>query len=176
MEAKVKIRKTIKGHEVGFKIDNQTFYLGELLPEEGMTSYKYAQWYKGCLETAFKKLHESYASPLLLDRISDSEIETDIFAILEDHGINPMVAPICYDAIMTVMRDRLGSEGWISVEDRLPEKRKIGSGERSPILVATEEGNVFATTYTGLGWANLYNQTVTHWQPLPKPPNKEEKI
>jgi len=56
MKPKVKIRKTLDGHQVEFKIDNQTFYLGEQLSEKGMTSYEYAKWYKKQLETAFEKL------------------------------------------------------------------------------------------------------------------------
>lgn len=59
---------------------------------------------------------------------------------------------------------------WISIEDRLPEKQRIGIAD-NPIIVSTKEGNVFATSYCSLGWANIYNQTVTHWQPLPQPPS-----
>lgn len=60
--------------------------------------------------------------------------------------------------------------GWISVEDRMPEKQRIGIAD-NPIIVSTKEGKIFATSYCSLGWANLYGKEVTHWQPLPSPPS-----
>jgi hypothetical protein len=53
---KTKIRKTEKGHQVGFSIDHQTFYLQEQLPEEEMNSLEYARWYEKQLKIAFKRL------------------------------------------------------------------------------------------------------------------------
>lgn len=43
---------------------------------------------------------ESLSKTTPIQAESQSEKETAIFAILEDHGINPMVAPICYDDII----------------------------------------------------------------------------
>lgn len=50
---KTKIRKTEKGH--------QTFFLQEQLPEEGMTSLKYARWYEKQLKLAFKSLIKNHS-------------------------------------------------------------------------------------------------------------------
>jgi len=53
---KTKVRKTEKGHQVGFTIGVQTFFLKEQLPEEGMTSLKYSKWYEKQLKVAFENL------------------------------------------------------------------------------------------------------------------------
>jgi hypothetical protein len=57
---------------------------------------------------------------------------------------------------------------WISIEDRLPEKYQT-------VLVIFNKNNVDTAIYTG----NCFIDTccsckiylVTHWMPLPKPPN-----
>ncbi len=54
---KTKIRKTEKGHQVGFTIGHQTFYLQEQLPEDGMTSLEYSKWYEKQLKLAFENLN-----------------------------------------------------------------------------------------------------------------------
>jgi hypothetical protein len=43
---------------------------------------------------------------------------------------------------------------------------------RNEVIVATKEGRVFATIFTGLGFANLNSRTdeVTHWMPMPDHP------
>lgn len=53
---KTHIRETEEGHQVGFSIDHQTFFLQEQLAEEGMTSLEYAKWYQKQLKIAFKRL------------------------------------------------------------------------------------------------------------------------
>ena len=69
---------------------------------------------------------------------------------------------------------------WIKVEDRLPEnegtylvyKKRCGrviSGDYHDI------GHYWANhTQDGYHWVNLHeDEIVTHWQPLPEPPNGE---
>lgn len=56
MKATTKIRKTLAGHQAGFTIGVQTFYLQEQLSEKGYTSFQQAKWYKEQLRTAFKNL------------------------------------------------------------------------------------------------------------------------
>ena len=50
---KIKINKTIKGHQVQFSIGNQTFRLQEQLQDDGLSSKEYAKWYKKMLKAAF---------------------------------------------------------------------------------------------------------------------------
>lgn len=65
---------------------------------------------------------------------------------------------------------------WISVSERLPEDGQV-------VLIFVADGFFGAYTtvsyYRGNGriksWNNIYlNETVTHWQPLPKIPNQGE--
>lgn len=62
---------------------------------------------------------------------------------------------------------------WISVEDRLPEND-------DHVLAATQnkrgEYNIVKAYYHhGLGcWAAGMNSNVTHWMPLPDPPERSE--
>ena len=55
---KTEIIKTEKGHQVGFTIGVQTFYLKEreIFDSDKMTSLEYAQWYEKQLEVAFWNL------------------------------------------------------------------------------------------------------------------------
>lgn len=50
------VKETLKGHQVGFIIDNQAFFLQEVLPEENYPSEKQAEWYEEQLIHAFNKL------------------------------------------------------------------------------------------------------------------------
>ena len=61
------------------------------------------------------------------------------------------------------------NDGWISVEDRLPE-----SGKYIEFLIFTEYG-VSVSYWKGSFWDCEYpvkNSIVTHWQPLPSPPKQ----
>lgn len=57
--------------------------------------------------------------------------------------------------------------GWISVDERLPEMNTC-------VLVAAD-GGVDIAYYCDIGWMmdTLGNEPVTHWMPLPEPPEEE---
>ena len=60
---KTQIIKTEKGHQVGFTIGHQTFFLEELLSEEGMTSLQYAEWQEKQLKSAIENLKNKLFLP-----------------------------------------------------------------------------------------------------------------
>ena len=60
-------------------------------------------------------------------------------------------------------------QGWISVEDRLPEKDEI-------VIICTDENFIYAGELVGDTWFldnDSWTATVTHWMPLPQPPKGE---
>jgi Protein of unknown function (DUF551). len=68
--------------------------------------------------------------------------------------------------------DRLKRGGWISVEERLPEKegryfvtdsKEVGEG----VLL---DGKLYACDS-----APIFTEDITHWMPLPEPPKEGEK-
>jgi hypothetical protein len=59
---KTRIRKTKNGHQVGFTIGHQTFFLQEQLPEDEITSLDYSKWYEKQLKLAFENLKKDEKS------------------------------------------------------------------------------------------------------------------
>lgn len=57
---------------------------------------------------------------------------------------------------------------WFSVKERLPE-------QNTAVIVAVDDGHVFQTLYAYDGWDLWEGCTcnVTHWMPLPVPPEEE---
>lgn len=69
-------------------------------------------------------------------------------------------------------------DGWISVDDRLPEIAPP-SVFGSDCVLGFSDGEVDMVFYVALPknarWRNCYDQIVgvTHWMPLPQPPQQE---
>ena len=68
------------------------------------------------------------------------------------------------------------TNGWISVEDRLPEKNQavLGWYKDNPFAGYTYG----VVSWNGKGWVFVYAQryvtNVTHWMPMPEPPKTEK--
>ena len=63
-------------------------------------------------------------------------------------------------------------DGWISVKDRLPDKK-------GDYLIYNTDGIVWPYWYDGDGWYDTLGyltQRVTHWMPLPEPPEVEDDV
>ena len=61
---------------------------------------------------------------------------------------------------------------WIPVSERLPEVYRDGDGEFIPFLVCENDKDYpYRAIYDGLNWGDgMFVADVTHWMPLPKPP------
>ena len=88
---KTEIRKTEKGHQVGFTIGVQTFFLKEQLPEDGMTSLVYAKWYEKQLKTAFQNLTSPVASKPLTSGDVERINKTPIWNFLDWLTVNDKI-------------------------------------------------------------------------------------
>lgn len=72
------------------------------------------------------------------------------------------------DRIETIIQSRVDLDGWVKVEDRLPEKRTdvIGyANEEIDILYYDSEGLFYLLSYDE-------RKHPSHWQPLPNPPKQ----
>lgn len=79
----------------------------------------------------------------------------------------------CMDYAMTCAADLLEQDvrGWISVKDKMPEYG------RYLVTVVRDDGAVavHTATYNDLGWWMHSNAgEITHWMPLPEPPEEEK--
>jgi len=91
------------------------------------------------------------------------------------HGDGANFKALAHKIIELIERQR-----WIPVSERLPPLSDFRPNDptRPPkttrkILVAVDDGRVFETIYTGLGFANVgRDHSVTHWMPLPQPPEQ----
>jgi hypothetical protein len=75
-------------------------------------------------------------------------------------------------ALLQVWNECEQQDNWISVEDRLPENHELvniilNSGAITVGRISSKFTNWICFTIKG-----VLNLQVTHWQPLPNPPNK----
>lgn len=65
---------------------------------------------------------------------------------------------------------------WIPVSERLPEVYRDGDGEFIPFLVCENDKDYpYRAIYDGLNWGDgMFVADVTHWMPLPNPPEVQE--
>jgi hypothetical protein len=96
--------------------------------------------------------------------------QADIADAIEAMTDNPLYNADIRKTILTALLDALR---WIPVSDRLPTE------ELASVLVYTKDGGVSEGQYypTIKSWKqfrwSVENATVTHWMPLPKPPESE---
>ena len=78
------------------------------------------------------------------------------------------------------------AQRWIPVGERLPavseyrngdKFKSMDSNELVPFLVCCEDTEIpFRAFYDGKNWGDGWGkQNVTHWQPLPQPPRKDDE-
>ena len=72
------------------------------------------------------------------------------------------------DDVMEIIANGVTVQHWISVKDRLPE-------DASTVLAIDSDGTICSAYYVGRwhGGGDLDEDAVTHWMPLPKPPEGE---
>lgn len=79
---------------------------------------------------------------------------------------------IIYQALTELLSNAEG-EGWISVEERLPEGYSLVLiWDNDTVYVATFEDGVFNEHNLGWDGSSAVNSRVTHWMPLPKSPSQ----
>lgn len=85
----------------------------------------------------------------------------------------------CMSKLCCVCRDETVIEAgyhkqseWISVEERLPSSEDLERSQFHNFLVANEFGEVREAVFTGKYFTKLGSRLngVTHWMPLPEPP------
>jgi hypothetical protein len=69
-----------------------------------------------------------------------------------------------------------GERRWIPVSERLPEVYRDEDGEFIPFLVCENDKDCpYRALYDGLNWGDgMFVADVTHWMPLPEPPEVQE--
>jgi len=72
----------------------------------------------------------------------------------------------------TTMSDQIISDGpWIMVSDKLPEMHALGMSQ-DVLVIAGDRVMVKCYDYELSRWSGSHFITVTHWMPLPPPPNR----
>jgi len=113
--------------------------------------------------------------------IKINDIDLDMLHYIDSLGDKQLDADLLYD-MMNEFAQRQG-DGWVSVEDMLPEftrKHKIGNkqihlsdwvlvwfGEKFPTVSRYRK-----TSSGGYYWEEMNNANITHWRELPPPPEK----
>ena len=90
------------------------------------------------------------------------------------NGVPHKMEPDEIDMALQMAIEALERDKWISVKDTLPEP---GTDVLTYVQVADDESRIGAAHFDrGVWWDAIFNvacEAVTHWMPLPKPPNEE---
>ena len=102
---------------------------------------------------AIEVLNEAYDGFLIAEKVCSDAFKDEI----TDKKI----------ALLTAI-DALGqNNGWISVKDRLPEPKAV-------VLAHCTNGRMLTVGYFDKDLEFLKSGRVTHWRPLPEPPESED--
>ena len=130
----------------------------------------------GGVTTKLHNILESYATQSLPGQISDEEIEKGLNSVLKKLP-QELTASLDEEAFFVAgfqecakwaNRTALPREGWISVQDRLPEK---GDGEFNVVNQGTVHSALWDGSFYSVSAMGTHRHIdITHWQPLPHAP------
>ena len=114
------------------------------------------------LDKAIEALREMQRREDLKPLIIDAKAASEINQLLDE--IKHLKPTICTDEADVVVVD----QRWIPVTERLPEKE-------GTYLVCSDRGAVYTTHFyvRHAAWTRRGKIPVTHWMPLPEPPEEE---
>lgn len=93
------------------------------------------------------------------------------------NGYRPATVLRALNFALDLMRSKQSEPSkWISVEERLPEKDKNDMSKKVLIIYSTGLQNVAYYDYELKRFTCELYDIVSHWQPLPAPPTKQEGL
>jgi hypothetical protein len=107
--------------------------------------------------------------------MSDYLLKQDVLNWLNEQYF-PGMGEEAYNTAISKMQEKIESgdfdaDRWISVKERLPE-----NGQRVLVYYRNQIGetcDITETRYVAGGYIGFWGGGVTHWMPLPEPPEKE---
>lgn len=96
---------------------------------------------------------------------------------IRKHGIAyAYVEDLAKDALEYIRQLEAQQPRWISVGERLPEDgQKIIAAFRNGGGLIVDQARYRNEEFDFASWAYVWGDNVTHWMPLPQPPEEEEK-